>query len=66
MIDNEPTLENIEDYNGKESQTKKSIINKVIIFCLVIGTLLAIAKVTNNTVSDYIGTTQSPGINTTP
>jgi hypothetical protein len=64
MTDNEPTLEDIEDYEGHESKKKKSIINKVIIFCLVIGAILAIVKVTNNSVSDYIGTPQNPGINT--
>ena len=60
----EPSLENIEDYNGAETLEKRSIVNKVIILCLVIGAILAGLKLMNNTPSDYVGTPEKPGINT--
>ena len=61
---NEPSLNNIDDYNGTESKEKRSIVNKVIILCLVVGAILAGFKLMNNTPSDYIGTQENPGINT--
>lgn len=64
MIDNEPSMSKIDDYNGNESKEKRSIVNKVIIICLVIGALLVALKLTYNNPGDYVGTPESPGINT--
>ena len=61
---NEPSLNDIDDYSGTETKDKRSLVNKVIIFCLVVGAILAGLKLLNNTPSDYIGTPQNPGINT--
>lgn len=63
-INNEPTNENIEDYNGKESKEKRNIVRLVVVLCLVVGAFLAYLKY-NSSVSDYIGTEENPGINTT-
>ena len=61
---NEPSLRDMDDYNGTESAEKRSIVNKVIIFCLAVGAVLAVLKLMNNTPSDYVGTPEKPGINT--
>ncbi len=64
MIDNEPSMSKIDDYNGKESAEKRSTINKVIILCLVVGAILVGLKIAYNDPGDYVGTPQNPGINT--
>lgn len=63
-MDDELSLEKIDDYNGKEPKEKRKIIWLVIIFCLIIGAVFAIIKSTNQ-FDDYIGTKESPGIVTT-
>ena len=60
-LDNEPSLEKIDDYNGKESKQKKNTVRVVIIFCLVVGAFFAYLKSTSN---DYVGTPEKSGINT--
>ncbi len=64
MSNNEPTMDKIDDYNGNESKEKRATINKVILFCLIIGAILVGLKVSNSTQSDYVGTPENPGINT--
>ncbi len=64
-LDNEPSLEQIDDYNGKESPEKRRLIYLVVLFILVVGAAYAIVKYNFNTVDDYIGDEQKPGINTT-
>jgi len=51
----EPTLETIEDFNGKESSEKKKNVREVVIICLGIGLALVVAANVFNTVPDYIG-----------
>lgn len=62
--DNEPSLEKIEDYDGKESQSKKNTVRLVIVILLVIGGFLAYIK--NDTYEsakkEYVGTNDKPGI----
>ena len=53
----EPTLETIDDFNGKESVSKKRDIREVIVLCVGIGIALVIAANLFNTVPDYIGKT---------
>lgn len=60
-MDDELSLDKIDDYNGTESKEKRNIVKLVVIFCLVIGAVLAYTKY-NSTVDDYIGTKESPGI----
>ena len=62
-LDNEPSLEKIDDYNGKESKEKKNTVRVVIIFCLVVGAFFAYLKSTS-TSNDYVGTPEKPAINT--
>jgi cell division protein FtsL len=64
MIDNEPSMSKIDDYNGNESKEKRSTVNKVIIICLAVGALLVALKLTYNNPGDYVGTQENPGINT--
>ena len=61
----EPTLEQIDDYNGKESKNKKNTINIVIIALIIISAIYVFIKINNSTVDDYIGISANPGINTT-
>ena len=65
MLDNEPSLSQIDDYNNNESDQKRKTINIVIALCLIAGLGFAILKYTYNDVSDYTGTKELPGINTT-
>lgn len=64
MIDNEPSMSKIDDYNGNESKEKRSTVNKVIILCLAVGAILVALKLVYNNPSDYVGTPENPGINT--
>ena len=60
----EPSLEQMDDYNNNESPNKRRTINLVIIGLLVVGVLYALLKYSFSTPSDYIGTPENPGINT--
>ena len=54
----EPTLESIEDYNGKESTEKKMTIWIVILTGLLIGAVYAIVNATTD-VSDKLSVTNT-------
>ncbi len=60
----EPTLNDMDDYNGNESPQKKRTINTIIIGLLVLGAIYGFIKFNYNSVNDYVGTTEKPGINT--
>ena len=62
-LNDEPSLEKIDDYNGKESKEKRNTVKLVIVFCLVVGALFSYLKYTSLP-SDYVGTSENPGINT--
>jgi len=51
----EPTLEQIEDYNGKESREKRLTIWIVVLSGLFIGAIYGMVQ-SNSTVSDAIAT----------
>lgn len=61
---NEPSLEQIDDYNNNESPEKRSTVIKVVVFCLVVGAIFAVLKVTSTSNDPYVGTEQNPGIST--
>ncbi len=63
-MNNEPSLEKIDDYNGNESKEKKNTVIKVIIFCLAVGALFTYLR-TTSVPDDYVGTEDKPGISTT-
>ena len=62
---NEPSLDQIDDYNDNESPQKRNTVRLVILFCIVVGIIFSIAKYNNTNVDDYVGTKESPGINIT-
>jgi len=57
----EPNLNDIEDYNNKDSKQKRKTVKLVIVICLVVGAFFAYLKSTS-TPDDYIGTPENPGI----
>jgi hypothetical protein len=61
-LDNEPTLSQIDDYNGNESPEKRKLVRNIIIGLLVVGAIYAMIRYSFDTPSDYIGTPQNPGI----
>ncbi|MDZ7819309.1 MAG: hypothetical protein U5K55_12210 [Aliarcobacter sp.] len=63
-FDNEPSLNKIDDYNGKESKQKRNTVRLIVVFCLVVGAVIAYFK-TTSVPNDYIGTSEQPGISTT-
>jgi hypothetical protein len=63
-MNGEPSLEQIDDYNGNESAEKRSTVNKIIIGLLLVGVVYAGIKYVYSTPSDYVGTPENPGINT--
>ena len=61
MKHGEPTLEKIEDYNGKESRQKRLTVWIVVLSGLLVGALFAIMAA-NSTVSDVIVSKETTGI----
>lgn len=61
MQNNEPTLQNIEDYDGKESTEKKLTVWIVILSGLLIGSMYVIIAA-NTSVSDLIVDKETTGI----
>ena len=61
--DNEPSLNKIDDYNGNESKQKRNTVRLIVLFCLVVGAVIAYFK-TTSLPDDYIGTPDQPGIST--
>ncbi len=60
-MDDELSLNKIDDYNNKESKEKRRTVLLVIIFCLVVGAVFSYIKY-NSEVDDYVGSEQAPGI----
>lgn len=65
QLKGEPSLEKIDDFNGKESKEKRNTVRLVIIGLIVFGAIYSYIKYENNQVDDYIGTAENPGINVT-
>lgn len=61
----EPNLEEIDDFNDKESDEKRNTVKLVIVFILIVGAVYTYFKYENNSYEDYIGTEEKPGISTT-
>lgn len=61
-FDDEPSLEKIDDFNGKESKEKRKTIRIVIIGLIVFGALYSYFKIKYDSVDDYVGTSDKPGI----
>jgi hypothetical protein len=63
IMENEPTLDQIDDYNNNESPKKRNTVRLVVLFCIVVGIVYSITKYNYSNESDYIGTKSNPGIN---
>ncbi len=61
-MNNEPTLEGIEDFDNNESQEKRSIVKMVVIGLLIIGAIYAASKAYFSQVSDEIDTSSNPAV----
>lgn len=61
MQNNEPTLQSIEDYNGKGSHEKRLTVWVVILSGLLIGAIYAIIAA-NTSVSDVLVDKETTGI----
>lgn len=64
-MNDEPSLDKIDDFNDKESPEKRNTVRFIIIALLIIGAIFGYMKATNNEVSDYEGTKDAPGIDVT-
>jgi len=65
-LEGEPTMAQIDDYNGNESPEKKQTVRLIIIGLLVLGMVYGLVKYNFSTANDYVGTPENPGINTAP
>ena len=63
-MENEPSLEQIEDYNNNESNEKRNTVKFVVFLLILIGIVYSIIKFSFDGVPDYVGTPEQPGINT--
>jgi len=61
----EPTLDQIDDYNNNETPQKRRTVRLVVLFLLVVGIAYSIAKYNYSNEEDYIGTENKPGISIT-
>ena len=57
-MQNEPTLEAIEDFDNKESSETRELIKKVVIGLLIIGALYTLTKTYFSDVSDRVDTSK--------
>lgn len=64
-MNDEPSLDKIDDFKGKESKDKRNTVRLVIVGLLVFGAIYSFFRYNNNQVSDYVGTPEKPGINVT-
>jgi len=63
-FEGEPSLSQIDDYNGTETPEKKRLVRNIIIGLLVLSAIYGVIKFNYSMPSDYIGTAEHPGINT--
>lgn len=64
-LHDEPSLETIDDFDGKESTEKRNTVRLVIALILIVGAIFSYFKYENSQTNDYVGTTDNPGMNTT-
>jgi len=62
----EPTMDQIDDYDGNENPKKRQIVRLIIIGLLALSMVYGLVKYSFSTPNDYIGTPANPGIDTTP
>jgi len=62
----EPSLNQIDDYNNNETPEKRRTIRLIIVGLFLLSGIYGYLKFSNNTVSDYVGTQEKPGIIVAP
>ena len=62
MLQSEPTLDTLEDYNAKGSTEKRLTVWIVILSGLLIGALYGMVAASNSTVSDALETKEQVGV----
>ena len=62
----EPSLEQIDDYNGNETPQKRKTVRLIIAGLLLLSAIYGLVKYNFSMPSDYVGTPENPGINTAP
>ena len=62
-MDNEPSLNQIEDYNDNESPQKRRTVKIVVLFCIVVAVTYGYFKFNYGPTEEYVGTKDHPGIN---
>ena len=60
----EPSLEQIDDYDNNESPQKRRTVRFIVMGLIVVGITYAFIKFNYSIPSDYIGTPENPGIDT--
>ena len=63
-LEGEPTMSQIDDYNGNESPEKRRLVRNIILGLIIVSAIYGFIKFSFSTPSDYIGTPENPGINT--
>ncbi|MCK5855758.1 MAG: hypothetical protein KAG56_11100 [Sulfurovaceae bacterium] len=58
----EPTLGQIDDYNGNETPEKRRLVWGIIIGLILIGVIYTFVQSNASTPNDYVGTAEHPGI----
>ena len=61
-LEGEPTMSQIDDFNGTATEEKNRLVRNIIIGLLVVSAIYGVVKFTFSTPSDYIGTPEHPGI----
>jgi uncharacterized membrane protein YidH (DUF202 family) len=64
-LTDEPTMHQIDDYHNNESQEKRRTVRLIIVGLLIFSVIYGMIKFQNDTVSDYIGSQEAPGITLT-
>ena len=62
-MENEPSMEQIEDYNDNESPQKRRTVKLVVLFCIVVAATYGYFKFNYSSNDQYVGTQENPGIN---
>jgi uncharacterized membrane protein YraQ (UPF0718 family) len=63
-LDDEPSLEKIDDFNDNESPEKRNTVRLVVIGLLIAGAVFVYFKSNSPMVEEYVGTEEKPGIST--
>lgn len=62
-MNNEPSLEQIEDYNNNESPKKRKTVRLVVLFIVAVAIAYGVMKSNYVSTDEYVGTENEPGIN---